>query len=200
MTRRRGRRNHGQAKPGPGAPESPAPVVSPRGGVAGDQARTSIPAVLRATLERAAEMAKTALGSHGKAAAMAVFAYKSEPGQGEGDGADEFKTVSLAWRTELQRETIKRRIREKAAAEGASAVVILTGAGTEGSRAKKAPSQEKGVLFFSGAMPNARASARVSYVLEREAKAVTSWEMRISAEPGEAFFLEGIFAASKTRQ
>jgi hypothetical protein len=144
-------------------------------------------------------MAKKALGSQGKVAPMAVFAYRGEPGHGEGGDADEFKSVSLIWRTELQKETIKRRIKEKAAAECASAVVILTRANTEGARAKRVPSQEKGVLFFSGAAPNARASARVSYVLEREAKALSSWEMHVSAEPGETFFLDGVFAVSRAR-
>jgi hypothetical protein len=33
--------------------------------------------------------------------------------------------VSLSWRNELQKETVKRRIREKAPIEGAYAVVVL---------------------------------------------------------------------------
>ncbi len=83
---------------------------------------------------------------------------------------------------------------EKAAAEHASAVVVLTRANTEGAPARqKAPAQEKGVLLFSGATPNARASAKVTYVLEKEAKTLSSWEMRLSAEPGDTFFLDGVF-------
>jgi hypothetical protein len=144
-------------------------------------------------------MAKKALGSHGAVTPMAVFAYKGEPGQREGNG-DEFKSVSLAWRTELQKETIKRRIKEKAAAERASAVVVLTRAETEGAGARaKASPQQKGVLVFSGATPHVRASAKVTYVLEKEAKTLSAWEMRLSTETGETFFLEGVFSPSRTR-
>jgi hypothetical protein len=37
----------------------------------------------------------------------------------------------------------------------------------------------------------------VTYVLEKEAKTLSSWEMRVSAEPEETFFLEGVFADEK---
>jgi hypothetical protein len=142
-------------------------------------------------------MAKRALAGQGRVAPMAVFAYKGEPGHTEGDGG-EFKSVSLVWRTEFQKETIKKRIKEKASAESASAVVILTRAETEGAGGRaKGSSQQKGVLVFSGATADARASAKVTYVLEKEAKTLSSWEMRLSAEPGETFFLEGVFANEK---
>lgn len=182
----------------PNTPGSPMPAAPPPAGAAANHAKVSLPPVLRATFERAADMAKRALGGQGRVAPIAVFAYKGEPGHPEGNG-DEFKSVSLVWRTEFQKETIKRRIKEKASAERASAVVVLTRAETEGAGARaKASSQQKGMLVFSGAAPNVRASAKVTYVLEKEAKTLSSWEMRLSAEPGETFFLEGVFAASRT--
>ena len=184
-------------KTGAGTPDSSTPGPSARGGAAGGRQETSIPAVLMATLQRAAEVAKRALGAQGRVAPMAVFAYKSRQGHGDGDGADEFKSVSLVWRTELQKETLKRRITEKASAERASAVVVVAGADAGGARAARAPFQEKGVLLFSGAAPDARASARATYILERETKTLSSWEMRVSSEPGETFFLEGVFGPSK---
>ncbi len=150
-------------------------------------------------MERAAEMAKRALSGQGKVTPMAVFAYRGDPAHGEGGGVEEFKSVSLVWRTELQKETIRKRIKEKAAAERASAVVVLVRINVEGGRAKKPLPQEKGVLFFSAATANARASARVTYILEKEAKSVSSWEMHLSSEPGETFFLDGVFPVSKTR-
>ena len=109
----------------PSTPDSPMPAAPPLAGAAANRAKPSLPAVLRATFERAADMAKRALGSQGRAVPIAVFAYKGEPGHAEGDG-NEFKSVSLVWRTELQKETIKKRIKEKAFAERASAVVVLT--------------------------------------------------------------------------
>jgi len=197
MTRRK-RRTPPYAKGDSNTPDSPTPAVSPPAGAAANHAKVSLPAVLKAAFERAADMAKRALGSQGTVAPMAVFAYKGEPGHQEGNG-DEFKSVSLVWRTELQKETIKRRIKEKASAERASAVVVLTRAETEGAGARaKASSQQKGMLVFSGATPHVRASAKVTYVLEKEAKTLSSWEMRLSAEAGETFFLEGVFSASRT--
>ena len=197
MTRRK-RRTPPHTKGDPNTPNSPAPAGPPPAGVAANNAKVSLPGVLRAAFERAADMAKRALGSQGRVASMAVFAYKGEPGRRESDG-DEFKSVSLAWRTELQKETIKRRIREKVSAERASAVVVLTRAETEGGGARaKASPQQKGVLFFSGATPHVRASAKVTYVLEKEAKTLSSWEMRLSGEAGETFFIEGVFSVSRT--
>jgi len=196
MTRRK-RRPPPYTKSGSNTPDSPIPAAPPPAGAAANHAKVSLPAVLKAAFERAADMAKRALGSQGTVAPMAVFAYRGEPGHREGNG-DEFKSVSLVWRTELQKETIKRRIKEKASAERASAVVVLTRAETEGAGAQaKASSQQKGMLVFSGATPHVRASAKVTYVLEKEAKTLSSWEMRVSAEPEETFFLEGVFADEK---
>ncbi len=187
MTRRK-RKNPAYSKGDPNTPESPVPAAPPVGGAAANHAKVSLPAVLKAAFERAADMAKRALGSKGAVTPIAVFAYKGEPGNREGKG-DEFKSVSLVWRTELQKEIIKRRIKEKASAERASAVVVLTRAGTEGAGARaKASPQQKGVLLFSGATPNVRASAKVTYVLEKEAKNLSTWEMRLSAEPGRNVF------------
>ena len=198
MTRRK-RRTPPYTKGDPNTPDSPIPAAPPPAGAAANHAKVSLPAVLKAAFERAADMAKRALGSQGKVAPMAVFAYKGEPGRQGGNG-EEFKGVSLVWRTELQKETIKRRIKEKASAERASAVVVLTRAETEGAGARaKASSQQKGVLLFSGATPQVRASAKVTYVLEKEAKTLSSWEMHLSAEAGETFFIEGVFSASRTQ-
>ena len=84
-------------------------------------------------------------------------------------------------------------------AEGAAALVVLTRAAGEGAgpRQKDNPGL-KGTLVFTGAMPGARGVARVAYVFQKEAKAFTSWEMRLSSETLENFFLDGIFAPPRT--
>lgn len=196
MPRRR-KRTRADARVHSNAPETARPVEPSAPGVSVNQKGPSLPAMLRITLETAADMAKKELGSKGRIVPMAVFGYHRDPDRGEGGGA--FKVVSLVWRTELQKEAIRRRIREKAAAEGATALVVLARADREGagSRQKNSPEQ-KGVLVFSGAMPEATASARVAYVLQRETKTFTSWEMRISAEPQESFFLDGVFVPPNT--
>ncbi|MGD0231550.1 MAG: hypothetical protein ABSC19_14535 [Syntrophorhabdales bacterium] len=138
--------------------------------------------MLRVTFERAADMAKRGLASHGRIGPMVFFSYGEDQGLPEGS-FDTFKGVPLNWRTPLQKETIKRRIMEKARAEGASAVVVLTKSDLEGAGARtKDATQQKGTLVFSGATTGARASGRVTYVLERQTKALTSWEMSLSAE------------------
>jgi hypothetical protein len=154
--------------------------------------------MLRITLEKAADMAKKELASRGRVEPMAVFGYHGEAYAGEA-GGDVFKAVSLVWRTELQKEAVRKRVREKAAAEGAAALVVLTRAAGEGGGARQRDNaDQKGTLVFTGAMPGARGVARVAYVFQKEAKTFASWEMRLSFETLENFFLDGIFAPPRT--
>ena len=191
--RRSRRRGHGGPKTQPGPQEAArTPGPQPREAPAGDKG-AALPAMLRITLEKAADMAKRELASRGRVEPMAVFCYGGQADAGEA-GGHVFKAVSLVWRTELQNEAVRRRVREKIAAEGAAALVVLTRAAGEGTagRQKENPDQ-KGTLVFTGAMPGARGVARVAYVFQREAKTFTSWDMRLSSETLENFFLDGIF-------
>lgn len=153
--------------------------------------------MLRITLERATDMVKRELGERGRVAPTAVFGYQVEAGPGD-EPVHIFKAVSLAWRTELQKEAVRKRVREKAAAEGAAALVVLTRAAGDGPRTRQKESPElKGTLVFTGAVAGARGVARVDFVLQKEAGQFTSWDVRVSSEALENFFLNGIFPAPR---
>ena len=61
---------------------------------------------------------------------MACFVYEGAVKQ-DGSKPADIKTVSLSWKTEFQKELIRKRIREKALREEATAVVIVTDAETQ---------------------------------------------------------------------
>ena len=194
MTRSR-RRGRGGPRPPSGqqegakTPRAPAPPREAAHGNKGQQ----MPPMLRIALERATDMVKRELGERGRVAPTAVFGYQGEAGPGD-EAVHIFKAVSIAWRTELQKEAVRKRVREKTAAEGAVALVILTRAAGEGPRTRQKESPElKGTLVFTGAVSGARGVARVDYVLQKEAGHFTSWDVRISSETLENFFLNGLF-------
>ena len=185
-------------KAGPNPQDSSRPAAPPEEPPAAAEPKVSLPGLLRPAFERAAETAKRGLCAQGKILPMAVFAYRG--GRGPERRPDEFKVVSLVWRTQLQKETVKRRIKEKALAERASAVVVLSKVDAEGTQGRsKDNGEQKGVLTFAGAMPDLRGSARATYVLVKQTKTITSWEMQLSADPGEHFFLEGLFPPSRSQ-
>jgi hypothetical protein len=65
------------------------------------------------------------------------------------------KAVSLSFKDELHKELLKTRIREKALAENAVAVIILTEMDNEGHK-----------VVLSGVSPGMKASAYVDYGLD----------------------------------
>lgn len=88
---------------------------------------------------------------------------------------------SIFFKDELHEELLKRRVREKALAENASAVLLLTAG------------ERPGPIALSGTAPGMRVSARVDYVLDKNTKAITSWEPHWLDNPLKNAFLDGIF-------
>ena len=131
-------------------------------------------------------MVKGEVASTGKVRPTAIFVYENEAGTSEPSTT---KTVILDWRDELRREALIRKIREKALAEGASAVLTLTEAEPE-SRSRP---RGRGMLMLSGVVPGIYLSARVDYAFGSDTKSVTSWEMRYLDKPVQNVFLDGIF-------
>ncbi|MBP7529094.1 MAG: hypothetical protein KA801_14280 [Syntrophorhabdaceae bacterium] len=87
----------------------------------------------------------------------------------------------LFFKDELHEQLLKRRIREKALAENASAVLLLAEGG------------KPGTILLSGTAPGMRVSARVDYVFDKNTKAITSWEPHWLDDPLKNAFLDGIF-------
>jgi hypothetical protein len=124
---------------------------------------------------------------------MAFFIYgeHKEPGPLQ---AGVTKAVDLAWRSEFYKELLRRKVREKARAEGPSAVIVVTDAKAEhrDRRSDNSP-QRKGKILISGATPRMQGSALLSYTFEHESNSFSFGEMEWLGEPQRNFFLDGIF-------
>ncbi|MGD0659575.1 MAG: hypothetical protein ABSD38_16065 [Syntrophorhabdales bacterium] len=198
MSRRR------RKKPGaPDAVRQPQPAVRPPSGLSGPPAGPvrSGPAAAEfvPVFERIAGMIRNELGSAGAAGTMACFVYEGAVKQ-DGSKPADIKTVSLSWKTEFQKELIRKRIREKALREEATAVVIVTDAETQAAPERQAnSSKRRRALVISGASQTASATATITYTIEGEAKTVSFGEMQWLTGPSYNFFLEGILPRRRQR-
>ena len=121
-------------------------------------------------------MAKVEIVSKGRIGTMAFFVHT--------DGT--MKAVNLSVRDNLHKEIVIRRIREKAHAEEAFAVLVLTEA-------------KDGRIMLSGVAPGMGIAASVDYAFDTKARAITSWQMRWLDRPVANVFLEGIFEKAGNR-
>lgn len=124
---------------------------------------------------------------------MAFFIYgeQKQPGRLE---ASVTKAVDLAWRSEFYKELLRRKVREKARAEGPAAVIVLMDARAEHrDRRSDSSPPRKGTILISGATPRVQGSASLSYTFEHETNAFSFGEMEWLDAPQRNFFLEGIF-------
>jgi hypothetical protein len=136
---------------------------------------------------------KNELAAAGKVGTKACFVYAGD-GKEDGSTSPIIKIVSLSWKTEFQKELIRRRIRDKAVLEKASAVLVVADA--EMGRANARPngsSQRKGTILISGTSPSADFSASLTYAVQGETDTVSLDEMQWFDEPAYNFFLDGIY-------
>jgi len=154
------------------APDSATP--SPTGVCVYHETKTPpfLTDALKGAIEKAADRLRSELASEGKIKPMAFFVHA--------DGT--MKTVSFLLRDAHQKEALIRRIREKAIAENAFTVMILT-----------EMDHGRHEALLSAVSPGARASARVDYSFDNETKTVTSWKISWLKPPVQNVFLDGIF-------
>jgi hypothetical protein len=126
----------------------------------------------KGAIEKAADWSRTGLASEGKIRPMGFFAH--------GDGT--MKAVSLSFKDELHKELLKTRIREKALAEQAVAVIILT-----------EMDNEEHKVILSGVSPGMKTSAYVDYGLDNGSKTITLWKINWMNQAVQNIFLDGIF-------
>lgn len=115
---------------------------------------------------------KTELASKGKIETMVFFAHE--------DG--NMKVANLVTRDGQQREVLIRRIKEKALAENAFAVMVLN-----------ETDSKKHKVVLTAVTPGAKAAVHLDYTYDAKAKSVTSWEMRWLHQPLQNPFIDGIF-------
>jgi hypothetical protein len=111
-------------------------------------------------------------GSEGTIKPMAFFVHA--------DGV--MKAVYLLLKDEYHKESLIRRIREKALAENAFAVIVLSEKDHEGH-----------TVVLSGVSLGMRASAHVNFNLDNESKTVTSWKINWLNQPVQNVFIDDIF-------
>jgi len=127
----------------------------------------------KGAIEKAADWSRTGLASEGKIRPMVFFVHADAT----------MKAVSISFKDELHKELLKTRIREKALAESAIAVIILNEMDNEGHK-----------VVLSGVSPGMKASAYVDYGLDNGSKTITSWKITWMNQAVQNIFLDGIFA------
>jgi hypothetical protein len=149
--------------------------------------------------ERIAGMIRNELAKTGMAGTMACFVYEGAVKE-DGSKPADIKAVSLSWKTEFQKELIRKRVRDKALREEASAVVIVTDAEAPAASERQGnPSKRKRAIVITGASQTASAAATITYTIEGEAKTVSFGEMQWLNGPSYNFFLEGILPRRRQR-
>jgi hypothetical protein len=178
MFRRRRRKNNtvngsqSESPPSTLAPDSATPSPIAVGIYHETKTSPLLPDAFKGAIEKAADRSRSELASEGKIKPMAFFVHA--------DGT--MKTVSFFLRDAHQKEDLIRRIREKALAEKAFAVMILT-----------EMDHGRHETLLSAVSPGARVSARVDYSFDNETKTVTSWKISWLNPPVQNVFLDGIF-------
>jgi len=178
---RRGKRR-GDSNGGAQQQSSPAGVMSPEAPSSnvsiGAEHRIPVPSPLtdafKEVFEKAVDRVRNELVSSGKLGSAVFFVYINGM----------MNVGTLFFKDELHEGLLKKKVREKALAENASAVIVLT----EGKR--------PGTIMLSGTAPGLRASVRVDYVFDKDTKAITSWEPHWLDRPLKNAFLDGIFDAT----
>lgn len=142
--------------------------------------------------KRVADLIRNELATAGKVRTMACFVYAGDRKE-DGSTSPTIKTVFLSWKTEFQKELIRKRIRDKAVLEKASAVLVVADAEMGPANAQpNGSSQRKGTILISGTSPSADFSASLTYVVQGETDTVSLDEMQWFDEPAYNFFLDGI--------
>jgi hypothetical protein len=160
-----------------------------------------MPPALKTSIELAAELAKKELSFKGRVGSMAVFVYPDSGAGPEGtDPAGVVKTVSLSSRSELQREAVRKRIREKVLAETISTVILVADGKKERTgRAPNNPTVISGSIVITGVMPSANASASVAYNFDKGTNVFSLWDFRWLDAAVDNYFLQNVFGSSESR-
>jgi hypothetical protein len=124
-----------------------------------------IPPALRSLVQEAADLARRELNDTGKITARELFVHEDQPLA----SGTKSVLVTLTNRSELQRDTVRKRIRDKALHEGAWAVVVTY-------------DEKPGTLTVLGMAAEARITVLVTYSFDTKTKTVSRWESQWGTE------------------
>ncbi len=135
--------------------------------------------LFKGLFEKALDAATRLLPAAGPVTPMVVFVY------GNALERITMQAVFMRWKNESHKEAVRRTIQEKAAQEGATAVVLLLPA--------QAARLQPGTLSITGVAPRMAAEASVTYTFEKETRTFTFSEFAWRDTPAPNFFLGGLF-------
>ena len=136
----------------------------------------------RALFQKAVAIVTKQLNATGRIDPTALFVY----GNNVTDAEESATTVvSIAWKNEFHKEAVRTRLREKAKMENAFALILIL--------PEHARKPHEGQCVLSGAAPQLRADASLTYALDRETQTFILSELTWHEEPRCSFFLEGLF-------
>jgi hypothetical protein len=129
----------------------------------------------KSVIEKAADKSRSELSIEGRIKPMVFFV--------DADGT--MKAVYLSVKdNEYQKESLIRRIQEKALAENISTVIVLT------------EIDHGHTVVLSGVSPGMRGSACIDYGFDNTTKTVTSWKISWLNQPVQNVLIDGIFDKS----
>jgi len=179
------RRKKKVIRPQPPGPMVPAVVVSDPQVPSPSQKEA-----FTVVFEKVLTMVNRRLSFTDRIAPLATFVFEDGDRKDGGLDGSHMKAVSLSWRTDFNKEIIRRKIRDKAAHEGASAVILLTDAAPP---ARSGNSLQQRTFLLSGVTLRVNARASVAYTFDEQSRSLSFSEIEWLDEPAKNFFLDGIF-------
>jgi hypothetical protein len=117
-----------------------------------------------ASVEKAADLAKRELIDTGRITPKALFVYDEQ-------SHPRITVVSLAWRSEFEKDALAKKIRDKAFQEDARAVVVI--------------GIQPSIVTLSGMTFKTEVTASVDYAFDGGTRAIGRWELRgLKVAPG----------------
>ena len=160
MPFRRRKQKKGHATYASAPPHASSPAVPPEDGIRGPL----IPSFLIASVEKAANLAKRELSDTGRITRKALFVYDEQ-------SHPRITVVSLAWRSEFEKDALAKKIRDKAFQEDARAVVVI--------------GIQPQIVTVSGMTFETEVTASIAYTFDGGTRTIGRWELRwLNVAPG----------------
>ena len=141
-------------------PQVSSPAITPED----DSKGPLIPPLLMASVEKAADLAKRELIDTGRITPKALFVYDEQ-------SHPRITVVSLAWRSEFEKDALAKKIRDKAFQEDARAVVVI--------------GIQPQIVTVSGMTFETEVTASVDYTFDGGTRTIGRWELRwLKVAPG----------------
>jgi hypothetical protein len=127
---------------------------------------SGIPLAFRSLVQEAVDLARRELNDTGRITPKALFVYDDESLA----SGTRSVVVALSNRSELQKDAVRKRIRDKALQEAARAVLVMH-------------EERRGILTILEVTAEPRIAASVNYSFDTKTKTVNRWDIQWGTEP-----------------